>query len=322
MTTFWKLCFFSLCLIPEMLFPHAARASLLRVQTTTTELAWLAQEIGQGTATVRSFLNGSENPHYADATPSFALWAKRADVVVSVGLDLEAAWLPRTLQRSGNRNVQPGISSSGFCEVGGFLEVHGVAKGTRDRSMGHLHSKGNPHFWYSLQQTQKAAEAIYSCLKSSIRGLPDPELTLARLEQNMAALRARFQLESEKLERLLETRRGSPISVVQIHEDFEYFLAELNLSSWGSLEDKPGIKPSAGRISKAAKQAKLQNVPVLLYSTLDSEEMAAKFTEVSGIPGVQLQAHLRRDPDGTIQDFFSVYWNNVNQVIAALESAH
>ncbi len=312
-----------LLLTSGVVFPALGWATTpLQVQTTTTELAWLAKKIGAEAVAVKSFLNGSENPHYVDATPSFALRAKRADLVITVGLDLEIGWLPRTLQRSGNLRVQPTESSPGYCEVGSSLHVHGKVTGKIDRSMGHLHSKGNPHFWYSLSEMSRAATRVLTCLKRAAADTLDPAAlppTLQTWEQNEKQLQERFVAEKNKLQTRLDSLTNKKGPIVELHEDFSYLFAELDLQSWGSLEEKPGVKPSAGRLSEVAIAAKRDKVRLLLLSSLDSKAVANKFSELSSIPNVALQAHLKRTSPVDTEDYFEVYWGNINRLLAALE---
>ena len=124
---------------------HATKP--ITVVTTIPDLGWMVKEIGQHDVVVQSFLTGSEDPHYVDAVPKFVLWASRADMIVSAGLDLEVGWLPKVLEQSANAKVQPG--GIGYCEVGNYVTVLEKPTTLTNRSMGDIHPRGNPHFYLS-----------------------------------------------------------------------------------------------------------------------------------------------------------------------------
>src|SRR2546428_3243492 len=82
--------------------------SKLNVITTTEDLAAIAREVGGDHATVESIARGYQDPHFVEAKPSFILKLQRADVLVSVGRDLEIGWLPPLLTQSRNGKIQVG----------------------------------------------------------------------------------------------------------------------------------------------------------------------------------------------------------------------
>ena len=89
--------------------PEGARAAgKLNVVTSTTDLASLATEVGGDRVTVTSIARGYQDPHYVEAKPSFLLLLKRADLLISVGLQLEIGWLPPLVTQCGNPKIQPG----------------------------------------------------------------------------------------------------------------------------------------------------------------------------------------------------------------------
>lgn len=60
----------------------------LAVVTTTPDLASIVSEIGGDDVKVSSVAKGTQDPHYIEAKPSYMLNVSRADLVVSVGLEL------------------------------------------------------------------------------------------------------------------------------------------------------------------------------------------------------------------------------------------
>ncbi|HEY9465964.1 MAG TPA: zinc ABC transporter substrate-binding protein, partial [Vicinamibacterales bacterium] len=91
----------------------------LNVITTTEDLASIAREVGGDRITVESISRGYQDPHFVEAKPSFILKLQKADVLVTVGRELEIGWLPPLIQQSRNAKVQVGAT--------GYLDASGQA---------------------------------------------------------------------------------------------------------------------------------------------------------------------------------------------------
>src|SRR5256885_14192186 len=86
----------------------SAEAKKLRVITTLTDLASLTQEVGGDKVDVEALAKGYQDPHFVEPKPSFLLKLRNADLLISVGLDLEIGWLPPLITQSGNGRIQQG----------------------------------------------------------------------------------------------------------------------------------------------------------------------------------------------------------------------
>ena len=82
--------------------------SKLNVVATTEDLAAIAREVGGDHVTVDSIAKGYQDPHFVEAKPSFLLKLRQADLLISVGLQLEIGWLPPLITQSGNARIQVG----------------------------------------------------------------------------------------------------------------------------------------------------------------------------------------------------------------------
>jgi zinc/manganese transport system substrate-binding protein len=268
---------------------HAA----LQVVTTTQDLAWVAREIGGARVEVQSLLQGSENPHYSNATPEFIRRAANADVLCAVGLELEVGWLPKVLTRSGNAKVQPG--GKGFCEAGRSIETLEKPTSTVTRAMGDVHPQGNPHFWLSPTALAQAAGEISQAL---VRADPEGEKVYT---EGLKRLR-------QLLEKVLNENRKKLVSILkehsplmEYHREFVYFTHAYGLKSIGSIEEKPGVPPSAGRIAQVAKEAKDLGVRLAIAAPYSPSGVLERFREISGIPVVILPTSVQ--PMGGPKDY-------------------
>src|SRR5213082_3650217 len=149
---------FTLVALAAMLFAAPAQAKQLYVVTSTTDMAALAQEVGGDKIKVESIAKGYQDPHFVEAKPSFLLKLRQADLLVSVGLDLEIGWLPPLITQSGNGRIQRG--ANGYLDASQFAEILEIPQGTVTRAEGDVHPLGNPHYWLDPDNGRRIARGI------------------------------------------------------------------------------------------------------------------------------------------------------------------
>jgi len=74
------------------------------------EWASLSEELGGDKVSVFSATTGLQDPHYIQARPSLIAKARRADLLVCTGAELESGWLPLLQAKAGNSVIQTGAS--------------------------------------------------------------------------------------------------------------------------------------------------------------------------------------------------------------------
>ena len=106
---------------------HAA----LNVFACEPEWAALTQQLAGDKASIYTATAALQDPHRIEARPSLIAKARRADLVVCTGAELEMAWLPVVLRESGNNAIQAG--SAGYFEaaIGGAHAGSADASGSR-----------------------------------------------------------------------------------------------------------------------------------------------------------------------------------------------
>ncbi|HEX5338623.1 MAG TPA: zinc ABC transporter substrate-binding protein, partial [Gallionella sp.] len=130
------LCLFLLSLLSGNV--HAA----LNVFACEPEWAALTQQLAGDRASIYTVTGALQDPHRVEARPSLIAKARRAQLLVCTGAELEMAWLPVVLRESGNSAIQPG--SAGYFEAAQAVRMLEVP--TRlDRADGDVHAGGNPH---------------------------------------------------------------------------------------------------------------------------------------------------------------------------------
>jgi zinc/manganese transport system substrate-binding protein len=292
-------------MIFKLLFTLAFSAPL-NVVTTTTDLNWLVQRIGGDKVKTQALLQGTENPHFIDSRPDYIQKVSNADIVCAIGLELEIGWLPKILSKSGNAKVQPG--GPGFCEAGNTVEVIEKPTGPIDRSMGDVHPSGNPHFWLSPKHFFMAAKEIKNVLSKN------DSANSKVFEANYLKLQKEINdLLNKNLKRIKVIKIKKPY--LEYHKEYSYFLDVYGLSSAGSLEEKPGLPPSASRLIETATSAKNANVVLMLAANYSPIRTLEKFQELSKIPFLALELSLNKENT----DYLKYHEILFNKIIAPLE---
>ena len=147
-----------LSLIGAAVFCCASLSAHATLQVFACEPEWaaLASEVGGDKVVSFSATHAQQDPHYIRARPSLISKARRADLIICSGADLEIGWLPLLLERAGS-NVQPG-------RLGNLMAFHYVPlleiPVVVDRSMGDVHPDGNPHIHLDPYNILRVAEEL------------------------------------------------------------------------------------------------------------------------------------------------------------------
>jgi zinc/manganese transport system substrate-binding protein len=252
---------------------HAA----LNVLACEPEWASLAQELVGDRAKVASATTARQDPHRIEARPALLAQARRADLLVCTGADLEIGWLPLLQRESGNAAIQAG--RPGYFEAARFVEL--VEKPAAvDRSMGDVHAAGNPHIHLDPRNLVKVAEALSARLAAIDQSNAAHYAARNReFSARMAAAIARWQGDAASL-------KGTP--VVVHHRNWSYLAGWLGLKVVAELEPKPGIEPSAVHLGQLLDTLKSQPARMVLRTPYQSPRASQWLAQRSGIAAVEL----------------------------------
>ncbi|MDO8311953.1 MAG: zinc ABC transporter substrate-binding protein [Sideroxyarcus sp.] len=223
---------------------HAA----LSVFACEPEWAALTQELAGDKASVYTATGALQDPHRIEARPSLIAKARRANLVICTGAELEVAWLPVVLRESGNNTVL--VGSAGYFEAASVVQMLEVP--TRlDRGEGDVHAMGNPHIQTDPRNFLPIAEALSQRLVQLDPG------NAAHYQQRLAAYNQHWRAAISKWELQAAPLKG--VSVVVQHKGFPYLSNWLGLKEVTALEPKPGMEPGAAHLSQVL--ATLQQSP-------------------------------------------------------------
>ena len=291
-------------LIALVLAATAGPVAALEVFACTPEWGALARELGGERARVYTATTALQDPHRIEARPSLIARARRADLVVCTGAELEAGWLPLVLAQSGNARIQPG--QRGYFEAASAARLIEVPERV-DRSMGDVHAAGNPHLHLDPRNVSRVAKALAA--RMSVLNATNASFFMAReldFQRRWAAASARWEREAAPL-------RGLPLVVH--HKNLSYLIDWLGLREVGSLEPKPGIPPSAAHLADLLAALKLAPAKAVARAAYNDARAAEWLAREARIPAVVLP-YTVGGTEGA-KDLFGLYEDTLERLLAA-----
>jgi zinc/manganese transport system substrate-binding protein len=240
----------------------------LNVLTTQTDLRAIAKEVGQEFISAESIGRGTQDPHYIEAKPSFMVKANRADLLISIGLDLEIGWLPSIIRGARNPKIISG--QKGYLEVGPLVDPLEVQTGNITRAAGDVHPFGNPHVWLDPIRAGEIGVIIAMRL-----GELDPSHA-PQFRENAKALQSRLQAKTKTWQERID--RTGVTKIVTYHKTLTYFLDRFKLQNPAILEPKPGIPPTSGHILKVMETMQTENIPLILVENFFDSSVTKKIS--------------------------------------------
>ena len=294
-------------LLMALLLVMASHSSLAALQVFATVPEWgaLAREIGGDKVSVFTATTALQDPHRIQARPSLLAQARRADLVVATGADLEVGWLPLVIRDSGNANIQPG--RLGYFEAARFVTLLDVPV-VLDRAHGDVHAAGNPHIQLDPRNLFRIGEALAARLAEL-----DPPNAQAYLA-GYKAFAGKWQAAIARWEKEALPLRGVPVLVH--HDSFIYLANWLGFKTVGTLEPKPGIEPTSGQLSGLV--ARQQNAPakMVLRTAYQSAGPSLWIAEKAGIPAVMLPFTVGGTPEAG--DLSGLFDDTVQRLLKAM----
>lgn len=276
----------------------------LRVLATTSDWGALVTELGGDRVDVYTATSPLQDVHRVDARPSLVARARRADLVIASGAELEIGWLPVLVQESGNARIQPG--GSGYFEVAAQFPLLEVPSRV-DRALGDIHPQGNPHVQLDPHNIATAARAL-----SARFAVLDP----AGAEYYAGRGRdfdARWQQAIARWETMAAPLRGVPIVVM--HRDQVYLTHWLGLRELAAIEPKPGVPPSAGHLGLLVTKLAATPPRMILRNAYNDPKAANWLSGRTGAPVVLLPFSVGGTPEA--QDLFGLFDDTVKRLLEA-----
>jgi ABC-type Zn uptake system ZnuABC Zn-binding protein ZnuA len=273
----------------------------LKVVTTLTTYADIAEKIGGKYVTVKAIAPGNQDAHFIRPKPSYARMVSEADIFVTTGLDLEL-WAPVLIDMAKNPHIRSG--EKGYVAVSEGIELLEKPENL-SRSEGDIHIFGNPHIVTSPINLLTVAHNIMIGL---INNAPEQESYFrSRYEQFRKDMLVRLVgnkilniLGEDAVIQLIQTGKLIPFlrkkefqgkklihfldgwmktvnefygkKIVAYHKNWVYLTTMCGLHVIGYMEPKPGIPPSPKHVAELIDRMKNENVKVMLAANYFSPE--------------------------------------------------
>lgn len=264
-------------IILMLVFFATALFSKMHVAVAYPYIEQLTQKIAKDKVEITLLSRGNWDPHYVVPKPSLIAGLRDSDLLILNGASLEIGWLPPLISSANNTKIQP--NSKGYLDLSEYMQLQDIPKSV-DRSMGHVHEEGNPHFALDPHNMIKLAEVIM--LKLSLLDSANQEF----YQKNFTAFKSHWQKKLRSYDKKMRACRG--MKVVQYHELFNYFLRRYEISSLDNLEPLPGISPSAKHTLKLIKMIPEKKVKLLLQDVYHEHKTSAFIAKKTGAKVVEL----------------------------------
>ncbi|MDP1677614.1 MAG: metal ABC transporter substrate-binding protein [Bacteroidota bacterium] len=290
----------------SLLLAVSSSYSQLKIVTTIPDLKSIAEFIGGDRVDVFSIATGYQNPHFVDPKPSYILKLSKADVFITVGLDLEIGWVPALLNSARNQKIQKG--GEGYVDASTNIPLLQIPTSV-NRGEGDIHIFGNPHYWLDPLNGKIIAQTITN--------------TLSRLDPEH---QTQFQSNFKKFNETIDTKikewegklnRFKNTKVIAYHNEWPYFEQRFGLKIVDFLEPKPGIPPTPSQLAKIINVMKREQIKIIINSPYFTAESAELVARNSG--GKVLTLATSVGATAEIKTYFDLFDHNVNQLVTALQ---
>ncbi|MGH7916205.1 MAG: metal ABC transporter substrate-binding protein [Candidatus Binataceae bacterium] len=280
-----------------------ARASgPIRVVTTTTDLASLAQAVGGDRVKAQALVPEGFNADLYQPRPSDLFKIHQALLFIQIGLGLED-WARDLVNEANNPNLVK-------AQVSYQVPLLDIPKGRVDYSFGDIHPYGNPHFQLNPNDARIMAHNIFNAL-----AYVDPS-DKAYFAQNLAVFDTRLAAAERKWGAEMAPYKGDKI--IPYHESWDYFAQAFDLHVPETIEEKPGFVPSPARLEQVINVCKEQKVKLIVTEPYYDQSIARLISAQCGVPYLNLYI----DVGGTPQqkDYISMIDYIVSRVAGALST--
>jgi zinc/manganese transport system substrate-binding protein len=266
----------------------------------------LAQELAGDKASIYTATTALQDPHHVQARPSLIARARRAQLVVCTGAELEIGWLPLILHESANPVIA--ADRPGYFEAAHYVQMLEVPS-RLDRADGDVHAAGNPHIQLDARNYLPIAQALAARLSEL-----DPANAgfysnrLQAFSQSWQAALKRWEIQAAPL-------RGQPVLVQ--HRAYPYLEAWLGLKQVAELEAKPGMEPSAAHLAQVLSQLQQQPARMVIRAAYQDEKPSEWIAQRAHINAVSLPFSV--GGTAAAKDLYGLFDDTIARLLAGLK---
>ena len=221
---------------------------------------------------------------------------------MTVGLGLEAGWLPVLQQGARNAKIQRG--ASGFLDCSTLVSLLDKRRSV-DRSEGDIHIGGNPHYLFDPRRIARVASGIAVRLSEL-----DPEHSTT-YKNNLKSFHRGLNALQREVEKRMSPYRGAPI--VSYHKSWIYLADWLGLREVAFIEPKPGIPPHARHVASVLRTVREKNVRLILQESFYPSRTGQLIAKKGGATLIKLQGGVNFREGQSVRAFLTSIVNSLQQ---------
>jgi ABC-type Zn uptake system ZnuABC Zn-binding protein ZnuA len=261
----------------------------VKVVSSTTDLASIAQMIGGDLISVESIAGGRTNVHFVEVLPSYMVKVSRADLYLKVGLGLDQ-WADQVID--GSRNGKLLI-------VDCSRDVAVLEKPTTKvtAAMGDVHPDGNPHYWLDPSNGLIIGLNILGGLTRVDPGHSQTyEANYSRFEADLKNHIAEWREKSKNLQGL---------EIVTYHNSWPYFAQAFGIDVVGFVEPRPGIEPTPSHTAALIDLVTSRRVKVIGKEPYFSDGAPNSIARQTGARVIELPPSVGSDTE--VKTYFDLF---------------
>ena len=289
-----------LAILAALVFAIPSANAVVKVVTSTSDLAYFARVIGADKVEVSSIASPDADLHYVEVRPSYMVKMRDADLVLRVGLELDS-WIERIIDGSRNSKLKKVDCSK-------FVTLLEVPTFKADASYGDLHRYGNPHYWLSPANIEPITRAIAEGLTSV-----DPA-NESVYEDNRAKLLAEINMELPAIKALAASLAG--LEMITYHNSWPYFAEYFGIELPGFIEKFPGVAPSPSHMSDIIELIKKDHIKVIAMEPYFEKRVPQRIAESSGAKVITLYPSIGGRNES--ENYLEWLRGNVNALVEAV----
>ena len=282
-----------------MLLPLLVAATI-SVAATTTDLRDLVAAVGGDRVSVEGLTDPRHDPHALELLPRQLVRLREAQLLVRIGLDHEP-WLPRALR--GRPKPPRDLDLSRSVTLLGTETPR-----LRTERGAHVHAFGNTHYWLDPAH----ARPITARIAESLAALAPVDAVV--FDANRARFLARLDAGLARWEAALRPFAGA--RVVTAHDTWPYFARRFGLTIAATIEERPGVPPSAAYVAQLVERMRGARVRVVIGEPAAPAALVRRIAEQAGARVVTLAPSVGADPEAT--DYLTMFEVNVRRLAEAL----
>jgi len=270
------------------------------------EWAALAQELAGDKANIYAATNALQDPHHVEARPSLIARARRAQLVVCTGAELEVGWLPLILRESANPDIAEG--KPGHFEAAHYVHMLEIPS-RLDRAEGDVHAAGNPHIQLDARNYLPIADAL------SARMAEIDPANATYYGKRLQDFRRTWQAAITRWETLAAPLRGQAVLVQ--HRAYPYLVDWLGLKQVAELEAKPGMEPSAAHLAQVLTQLQTNPARMVIRAAYQNAKPSEWIAQRAHLNAVELPFSV--GGTSAAKDLYGMFDDTIARLLAGLK---